>query len=811
MSDINDHGEDESLPGLSDRHNTHSDLAGSARDVVQARDVTGGVHFHRNDEQNGPTPRQLPGDVRGFVNRSREIEQLNAVLVDSRGDSVLGSVWVIVGTAGVGKTSLALHWAHQARIQEPFPHGQLYANLRGYDPGPPVTSMEVLTRFLRSLHVPAPSIPTDIEAAAALYRSVLADRRMLVILDNAATAAQVRPLLPGTPGCLVVITSRSRLSGLVARDGAHRLTLDVLKESEAVHLLRAVTHGYRSDNERDRLVELARLCARLPLALRIAAERAASRPHMELTELIDDLRDESSLWDALSTGDEDEADAVRSVFAWSYRALSKEAARLFRLLGLHPGPEFSTWAAGALADEKPGRVRHLLDVLVGAHLLEHNAPDRYAFHDLLRAYATDQAHNEEARENSTAAFVRLLDWYLHTADAAQSLVGQPGTDSVLDTHDGEASPLVFHGYDDALRWYELERENLLGAARAAESAGLDRYAWQLPAVLRNIHAIFNPFEEWLTMGHIGLGAARRMNDRTAESEALENLGSAYTQSHQLTKGIEHHSAALTIRRDQGERAKEALSLNALGLTYLRARQLQQASEHFEQAQLIFEERRDSHWKAVIQSNLTEVRYALRQLEAARRKALSALDAHRRNGNPGGEGNALHLLSAIQHESGEYADALRSGEEAVAIARERQNHMWEGYWLLDLARAQHATGQLDAAQLSYQRAASLQRRLGDRSREARAWHGTGEVYRDLDRAEEAVEFHRIAAGAHRDMSDQWHLALALDGLARALRQTGSEGAQEEARSHWSEAARALAAFRDDHAVSLRARMEEQARG
>lgn len=778
---------------------------------MQARDVTGGVHFHRSDEPRGPTPRQLPGDVRGFVNRSREIEQLNAVLLDSHGDAVLGSVWVVVGTAGVGKTSLALHWAHQVRAQEPFPHGQLYANLRGYDPGSPVTPMEVLTRFLRSLDVPARSIPPDIEAAAALYRSVLAGRRMLVILDNAATAAQVRPLLPGTPGCLVLITSRSRLSGLVARDGAHRLTLDVLKESEAVQLLRAVTHGYRSDSERDRLVELARLCARLPLALRIAAERAASRPHMDLTELIDDLRDESSLWDALSTGDEDEADAVRSVFAWSYRALSKEAARLFRLLGLHPGPEFSTWAAGALADEKPGRVRHLLDVLVGAHLLEHKAPDRYAFHDLLRAYATDQAHHEETRKNSTAAFVRLLDWYLHTADAAQSLVGPPGTDSVLDTRSGEASPLVFNGYDDALRWYELERENLLGAARAAESAGLNAYAWQLPAVLRNIHSIFNPFEEWLTMGHIGLEAARRMNDRTAESEALENLGSAYTQSHQLTKGIEHHCAALTIRRDQGERAKEALSLNALGLTYLRTRQLQLASDHFKQAQLIFEERRDSHWKAVIQSNLTEVLYELRHVEAARRNVLSALDAHRRNGNPGGEGNALHLLSAIQHESGEYADASRSGEEAVAIARERQNRMWEGYWLLDLARAQRATGQLDDALLSYQRAASLQRRLGDRSREARAWHGTGEVYRDLDRAEEAVEFHRIAAGAHRDMSDQWHLALALDGLARALQQTGSEEARNEARSHWSEAARVLSAFRDDYAVSLRARMAEQARG
>jgi hypothetical protein len=302
--------------------------------AVQARDVGGGIHFHGGGPPaaNGPKPRQLLGDIRGFVNRVEETRRLDAVLTGNGGEPLVVSVCVIAGTAGVGKTSLALHWAHQA--QEHFPDGQLYVNLRGYDPGPPVTPPEVLRRFLSALNVPAKAIPAEPEAAAALYRSLLAGRRMLVILDNAATATQVRPLLPGTAGCLVVVTSRSRLSGLSVRDGAQRLTLGTLSEPEAVALLSAVTVGYRDEDDRDKLTELARLCARLPQALRIAAERAASRPRMRLDDLIADLRDESVLWDALSTGDDEEADAVRTVFAWSYRALTAEAAALFS----RPGP-----------------------------------------------------------------------------------------------------------------------------------------------------------------------------------------------------------------------------------------------------------------------------------------------------------------------------------------------------------------------------------------------------------------------------------------------------------------------------------------
>ncbi|MDT3395828.1 tetratricopeptide repeat protein [Streptomyces sp. B1866] len=773
---------------------------------MQARDVSGGVHFHhggRPGQPDNPKPRQLPGDVREFVNRADELQRLNAVLTDDGGEPLVVSVYVIAGTAGVGKTSLALRWAHQA--QQYFPDGQLYVNLRGYDPGTPVTAQEALHRFLTALGVPPRGIPADQEAAAALYRSLLAGRRMLVVLDNAATAAQVRPLLPGAAGCLAVVTSRSTLSGLAVRDGARRITLGTLTETEAVALLRAVTADYRPADDSEKLVELARLCARLPLALRIAAERAASRPHLRLDDLISDLRDESALWDALSVGDDEEAEAVRTVFAWSYRALSADAAHLFRLLGLHPGPEFSASAAAALAGVPAGRARHLLDVLVGAHLLEQTAPDRYEFHDLLRAYATDQARHEEPAQEREAAQRRVLTWYLHTADAVQTRVNPAEAHIPLDPAEDGVTPSAFSDYEEAMSWYEQERVNLLAAVRAAEAAGLDRIAWQLPAVLRSVHMLVNPFEEWLTMGRIGLAAARRLGDRVGEAELLESLGMACTQSHRLAEGEEYHEAALAARRETGDRLGEALALNDLGLICLRGRRLAEARARFEQAREVFGEIGAVHWEGVAASNLAEVTYESEELAQAAECVRQALAIHRERGDKGEEGNALRIRAAIQRESGEPEEALRSVQAAMDIAHDHRNLVWEGYWLLELGRTQQALGRAEDALVSYQRAATLQRRLGDRTREARAWHAAGAAYGQLGRHEEAADFHRRAASVHRELADDWPLAHALDGLATALHHGGKE---EEARAHWAEALDLLAAWDDPRARPIRVRIQDR---
>ncbi|MFE6049357.1 ATP-binding protein [Kitasatospora sp. NPDC056446] len=806
---------------------TRSSVSGSsAQDVVQARDISGGIHFHRasGDGSAAPRPRQLPADVRGFVNRVEELRALDAVLAgpaevppggSSSGGSTDAAVIVIAGTAGAGKTSLALHWAHQARDR--FPDGQLYVNLRGYDPGRPVTVQEALHRFLTSLGVPAPSVPEDPDAAAALFRSLLADRRVLVVLDNAAAASQVRPLLPGSSGSLVLVTSRSRLSGLAVRDGARRLTLGTLPEPEAVALLRAVTAGHRPQDDPGQLTELARLCARLPLALRIAAERAASLPHMGLDELIADLRDESALWDALSVGEDGDADAVRTVFAWSYRALPDRVARLFRLLGLHPGPDFGLHAAAALAGLAPNRTRQLLDALVGAHLVEQSAPDRYQFHDLLRAYATDQAQREETPAQRRAALRRVLDWYLHTADAAQQWL-RPAearlpldpvglvADAVAGSEDNAGTaegvrPTAFADYNAAVDWAERERANLLQAVHTADAAGEDRRTWQLAAVLWNAQAPSAPGADWLAAGRVGLAAAQRLGDDRARALLLTDLGMGCTRTNALGDSLEYHRQALALWRELGDRLNEAHSLNLLGLVHLHRRQLAEAVRYFEQALAGFRPQGEAHWEATTLANLAGTHYRAGRLPQASAAVDEALTTHRALENRRGEGNALRLLSDIRREDGDPAGALAAANTAVGIALDLRDHRLEGFWLLTLGDAQRADGQHSDALDSYQRAAVLHRRLGDRSREALAWYGAGEAYRRLGRAAEAAAFLRRAAAAHHGLADRWHEALALDALAEALLADDPQAA----RRHREDALALLAGYDDPRAAAARDRI------
>ncbi|WP_233221307.1 ATP-binding protein [Streptomyces carminius] len=768
--------------------------------------MSGGVHFHgpgAPDPHRSPPPRQLPGSPRKFVNRADELERLDALLVPDGGDGGDGaagvSVCVVAGTPGAGKTSLALRWAH--RVKDRFPDGQLYVNLRGYDPREPVTAHQALHHFLTGLGVPAGAVPADAEAAAALYRSLLADRGVLVVLDNAATVEQVRPLLPGNPRCLVLVTSRGRLSGLAVRDGAERITLGTLPEDEAVALLRAITAGYRAGDDPERLTELARLCARLPLALRIAAERAAGSPYTGLDDLIADLRDESALWDVLSTGDDAEADAVRTVFAWSYRALPEAAARVFRLLGLHPGPEVGLGAAAALAGVTARRARQVLDTLVGAHLLEQTAPDRYEFHDLLRAYATDQARSEEPPEGRSAALRRLLDWYLHTARAAGERIASLRAPAGTGRPDEGVVPMSFSDYDQAVDWAEREHANLLAAVRAAERSGLDRHARLLTEVLFAAQAPSAPAADWITVADAGLAAARRLGDRPGEATLLHCLGFAHRQLNHLTEAARCHERSLAVRRELGDEPGEAEALNALGLVCLRGRRLDRAEERFDRAIGIFRRLGAVRRELVALANRAETRHAAGRPDRAAADLDGVLPAHRAAGEKALLGNALRVRSLIRLESGSPRQALDDAAEAVELALELRDHTLEGYWLIALGDAQRALGRYGDALASYHRSALLHRRLGDRSREALAWQGAGETYLLMRRPAEAADFHRRAAAVHAELGDDWHHALALDARARAL-------ADEDpalARALRQRAVRLLAPYGDDRAARVRRRL------
>ncbi|MGI5352517.1 ATP-binding protein [Streptomyces sp. CA-250714] len=786
---------------------SRNDLSGDSRDVVQAGSVAGGIHFHqgRDREGGGPTPRQLPADVHAFVNRTDELRQLKAILTDRSGDRLVVSVHVVAGTAGAGKTSLVLHWAHE--VKDHFPDGQLFINLRGYDPGEPVTANQALRRFLAALGVPADRIPQDVDEAASLYRSLLAERRVLIVLDNAATASQVRPLLPGGGTSLVIVTSRSRLTGLAVRDGARHLSLGTLPEQEAVALLRAVTSNYRPEDGEEKLTELSRLCARLPLALRIAAERAASHPHMRIDDLIADLRDESALWDALSTGIDEDAEAVRSVFAWSYRALPAQSARLFRLLGLHPGPEFSLHAAAALAELPPRRTRPLLDDLVGAHLLEQIAPDRFQFHDLLRAFAAHQAQSDEPSEQRAMALHRVLEWYLHTADAAQSWIKPIEERLTLTEPADTVSPTSFPDYDTAVDWADREHSILIRLASTAFSAGFDSLAWQLAEVLWNARSPSSSVLDWLDTGRAGLAAAERAHKPVAQIRLLNNLGMAYRQCHRLEDGLDCHQRALELARAEEVPFDEARSNNLIGLIHLDSRQLDPAAEHFERAAAQFRELDEPRRAAMALSNIASTRLDSGRLQEAETAAQQALSAHRALNNQRSVGNALNILAEIRREQGRHEAALSAIEEALDIALNLRSHTLEGFWLLTLGDIQRSTARLGDALASYHRSAKLHRGLRNRSREALAWRGTGQTYVAMGRHDEAVAFHRQAAVVHAELSDTWQRVLELDCLAAAV-QPEDPGA---ARAHWAEARSGLAAYSDPRAVALRTRIEEELAG
>ena len=778
---------DEPVPAAQD--GTRSELSGTAGDVVQARDISGGVHFHRSGSASADVPRQLPRDVRGFVNRTAEIARLDRILL---GGEPAG-LTVIVGTAGVGKTALALRWAH--RVASRFPDGQLYVNLRGYDPGAPVTADQALDRFLRALAVPPGRIPDDVEGKAALYRSLLAGRRVLVVLDNAAHIGQVRPLLPGGAACRTIVTSRDRLEGVMAHDGAQRVTVETLPEADAITLIRALTTDYRAPDDPGELTELARLCARLPLALRIAAERAASRPWLPLAELIGNLRDESRLWDELAAGGGEEHDGVRGVFTLSYRSFTPEAARLFRLLGLHPAAEFGTRVAAEAAGVPVPAARTLLDSLVGAHMLEQTAADRYQFHDLLRAYATDAAHREEPPGQRAEALSRILAWYLHTAHAVGLVMRRWGRALTPDVLPAPATVPPISGNDEAVEWCDLEVANLFAAIRTAARSGLDTVTWQLAlAAERAMHRM--PSADRRTAVTVALAAARRDGARQGEGELLAMLAETERTKGRFDEAAAHAEEALAIFRELDDRHGVRIILNMLGVTLLHRRKFGEAVARFESLLALQRAAGDVEGETAALFNLAEAYDGMRRHADAVDAARRSVELGRALGNRHFELVGLVFLARATANSGILDAALADAARGVELARELRDTRTEGWALLDYGRIQRLAGRYDDALSSYRRALGMFSDTSTSQRRAWSLDGIGTTYREAGRAGEAVPIHRQAAEVARAAEAPRALGLVLANLAETLRAAGES---TEAESVAREAAALLSRSDDAEAV------------
>ncbi len=498
-------------------------------------------------------PQQLPTDIAGFTGRSEELAVLDRLIPDGR-----AAIAVLHGAGGVGKSTLAVHWAHQ--VGEHFPDGRLFVDLRGYGAGEPAEPGTVLGLMLRALGVPPEQLPSGVEARSALLRTTLDDRRVLIVLDNARDAEQVRPLLPGATS-MVLVTSRGQLRGLAVREGARRLALDGLTPAEANQLLGV--QGVRA--EQAALTELADLCDRLPLALAIAAERAGRRGGADA--LIAELRDERTRLDALDTAD-DPHTSMRTVLASSYSVLDEDTARMFRLLSLQPSPVFSEPVAAAVAGTDQVAARRMLDRLVVTHLLRQVGPDRYQLHDLVRAYAAELAVADGAGERD-AGVRRALDWWTHTLQNAAEATGPSSNASLWQLPDPPVTPALHFGSLAAgVAWAETERDGLLAWVRVAERGGYDADVWRLGRLIARFLELGRHHDEGVALARLTVAAAQRLDDPVRRFLAVDGLGAALHSAHRYAEAREAFVEGVTVARDEGDRIAEAVVLSNLAAASL---------------------------------------------------------------------------------------------------------------------------------------------------------------------------------------------------------------------------------------------------
>jgi DNA-binding SARP family transcriptional activator/Flp pilus assembly protein TadD len=714
------------------------------------------VLHHQTSSPPAPAPAQLPGTVDGFVGRDTQLAQLDALLA-----TAAPVIVAIGGSAGVGKTTLAVHWGR--RVRERFPDGQLHLDLRGYANSPPVLPGQALAQFLRALGVPADCVPLDVDEAAAMYRTLLADRRMLVVLDNAASPEQVRPLLPGSPQCLVIVTSRDRLGGLVVSEGARLLTLDVLAGREADALLAGLLGQRRATAEPAAVTELAEVCGRLPLALRIAAANLMTRPHTTVTEYVARLREGNRLAALAVSGDEQSA--VRGAFDLSYASLAPDERRTFRLLGLVPGPDVELGAAAVLAGTGPEQARRALGRLVDGHLLEERAPGRFAFHDLLRWYARSLAEAEDSPKETSAAMERLCAFYVGATVAAADLLYYET--NRLPVPPGQAvAPPPFTDHNGALRWLDAERVNLVALVHEAAQRGPRPAAWQLSDNLRGYFYLRRHAADQVAVAGDALRAAQGNPGPLAAAHL--SLGAAYNVQGQRESAIANYDAALVFAEQAGWPQGQAAALNNLGVVHSMTGRHRQAAERLAQAAQVHEGSGRLAGQAIAVDNLGIVRRELGELEAARALHEEGIALHRASGFPLGHATAMNNLAAVCHDLGRLDEALDYYAQAVAIHQQTGNLDRLAVCRYGIAAVHCADGRYEQALAEARDALALAHKVRDPWTEAHAAMTLGMVYHQLGRYQEARDQYQHAL---RLTDSRYIRARALVGLADAEHELG----------------------------------------
>jgi DNA-binding SARP family transcriptional activator/tetratricopeptide (TPR) repeat protein len=660
----------------------------------------------------GRVASMLPAGVAGFAGRSAELAALSAM--PGRGGAPV-LITAIGGTAGVGKTALAVHWARQHAAW--FPDGQLYANLRGFGPADPLPAAEALRAFLDAVGVPAAQIPASLDGRRAVYRSALAGKKILILLDNARDPAQVRPLLPASPTATVVITSRNDLASLVVTDGAQPITLDVLTDTEAHQMLAQRLGPPRLTAEPAAARELITLCARLPLALAITAARAAAHPTLPLSALATELRNASTRLDALATthhttSDQathttsDEATDARAVLSWSYQQLAPPTARTFRLLALHPGPDITAPATASLTGTDPPHATRQLRELTRGCLLTEHTPGRYALHDLLRAYATEQTHTTDHPQTRHHATTRILDHYLHTAHTA-ALVLNPAREPVTlpSLHPG-VTPERFCDERQALAWFEAEHRVLTSAISLAAETGFDACAWQLPRAMAEFLNRQGHWHEQAANERIAVAVTTRIGDVAGQAMSRRLLAGACARLGDYGQAHAHYAACLRLYRQLGDRVGEARIHQSLSWVAEHQGDHRAGLDHAEQALALFQAVGHQAGHAAALNAVGFCHALLGDYEQARAFCRQALDLNRQLGIRHGEAATWDSLGYAEHHLGRYREATECYRHALSLFREAGDRFSEAEILTHLGDTRQAAGDHREAHDAWQHALAI---------------------------------------------------------------------------------------------------------